>query len=448
MKKFWIGFAVGLGGFLFLLVLVGVVFGIYSIVGAFAKQSAGRTPAYGTSSQTGDSSDNTTGTDGEDPLFSHNGKNTGRSDEEERELFDAKLTYIMSLIDDYYYDEVDDAEIYDTMLHAIPISLGDPYSQYFSPEEFEEQTEADNGSYCGVGMVVSQHTTTLVMTITNPYENSPAYNAGIRPNDILVGVDGTDIVGWSLDDVVDLLRGPEGTEVDVQVMRGDQPMSFHIVRAKIEPVYVSAKMLDDGRTGYIILESFEAFTISAQFNEKLDMLLDQGMERLIIDIRDNGGGLIVVGSEILDRILPKGTLLTYTSTKTGDSEYEYAKDNEVLDIPIAVLVNENSASCSELFAGALQDNNAAVIVGTQTFGKGIVQWTIPIHNDESAFKLTAEKYFTPSGVCIHGVGITPDVVVELAPEDARELKTQRKHDDQLNAAIEALDELEALEPAS
>lgn len=447
MKKFWFGVAVGIGGLIMTVSLVMIGIAAVSLTGSFTRQLLGTISEHSTVSAAGGNyEDSGKGTG--DSLFQHSGQSTGRSDAEERELFDSKLDYIMSLIDEYYYDDVSDAEIYDMMLHAIPIALGDPYSQYFSQEEYAEQTEVDNGSYCGVGMVVSQNYSTLVMTITNPYENSPAYNAGIRPNDILIGVDGTDVVGWNLDDVVDLLRGPEGTEVDVTVERDGSSLSFHIVRARIEPVYVSAKMLDDGRTGYIILESFEAFTISAQFNEKVDLLLEQGMERLIIDVRDDGGGLVVVGSEILDRILPKGTLLTYTSMKNGESTYEYALDDEVLEMPIAVLVNENSASCSELFAGALQDNDAAVVVGTQTFGKGIVQWTIPIESDQSAFKMTVEKYFTPSGVCIHGVGITPDVVVELDAESAKELKTLREHDSQLDAAVAALDELEALEPAS
>ena len=357
-------------------------------------------------------------------------------DEDKEKAFLNKLDVLLANMERYYYDEVDMDSMYDAMLHAAVTSLGDPYSCYYSPEEFAELLQNSSGIYSGIGATISQDATTKVMTIVTPFTNSPAYNVGMRSGDEIIGVNGENVIGQDLTEVVMKIKGLEGTTVDVTVLRDNEEITFTITRAKINVEFVSHKMLDDN-IGYILVSEFEE-TTAKQFNEAVDDLLKKGMKGLVVDIRNNPGGLYNIVCDMLDRILPKDSLLVYTENKYGEKAYEYAETKDTLDMPIVVIVNGNSASASEIFSGALQDYGKATIVGTQSFGKGIVQSVIPIYSDASGIKLTSSRYFTPNGVCIHGIGITPDVEVELEEGLNRINIELRDHDNQVDAAVEVI----------
>ena len=353
--------------------------------------------------------------------------------------FDKKMDTILQYMDYYYNGEIDMDAMYDAMLHAAVSSLGDPYSVYYSPEEYSALLESSSGVYSGIGATISQDMTTKAMTIVTPFTNSPAYNAGLCSGDQIVAVDGESVIGEDLSDVVTKIKGLEGTTVNITVLRDGQEITFTVKRARIEVEFVSYKMLDD-KIGYILVSEFEE-TTADQFSAAIADLQKKGMKGLVVDIRNNPGGLYNIVCDMLDRILPKGSLLVYTEDKYGRKAYEYAETTDTVDIPIAVIVNGNSASASEIFSGALQDYGKAVIVGTQSFGKGIVQSVIPIMYDGSGVKLTSSRYFTPNGVCIHGTGITPDVVVELE-EGLEKINIElRDHDNQIDAAVEEVKKL-------
>ncbi len=362
------------------------------------------------------------------------------TDEEKRELFDSKLDTIMQYIDNYFYDEIDDNVIYDAMLHAALNSLGDPYSTYYSPKEFDMLLESSSGTYSGIGATVSQNMETGKVTIVKPFIDSPAMKAGVLPGDEIFKVEGIPIEGMDLNEVVSYLKGPEGTDVHVTFIRDEKEIEITITRAKIVVQFVTSRMLEDN-IGYIMVSEFEE-TTDEQFSEAIDELMKQGMKGLIVDLRDNPGGLVDTVVNMLDRIAPKNSLLVYTEDKYGSKVSSYAHKDSVLEVPLVVLVNGNSASASEIFAGAVQDLGLGKIVGTQTFGKGIVQSVIPIMQDISGIKVTSSKYFTPKGVCIHGVGITPDVVVELDEDLLKTLIEMREHDNQIDKASEVVKGME------
>lgn len=363
-------------------------------------------------------------------------ENAGNIDgsENARSEFENKLNAILAYIDYYYYDEVDVDKIYDDMLHAAVYSLGDVYSTYYSPEEMEALMESTSGVYSGIGATISQSYDTMEMTIVTPFAGSPADEAGVLPGDQIVAVNGEDVIGEDLNNVVAIIKGPEGTDVTVTMLRDGERIDITMTRRSINVEFVSHRMLDD-KVGYILVSEFEE-TTAEQFDEAIKDLTSQGMQGLVVDLRGNPGGLYDIVCEMLDRILPKDSTLVYTVDKYNHTEYQYAQTKQTLDIPIAVLIDGNSASASEIFAGALQDNNAATIVGTQSFGKGIVQSVMYITNDYAGIKLTSSRYYTPKGVCIHGVGITPDVEVQLEEGLEKVLIERRDHDNQIDAAAD------------
>lgn len=355
-----------------------------------------------------------------------------------REQFEDHLDRILADIDYYYYEDADVAKIYDDMLHSAVYSLGDPYSTYYSPEEMEELMQSSSGVYSGIGATITQSYETMEMTIVTPFAGSPADKAGILPGDQIIAVDDINVIGWNLDDVVAMIKGPENTVVRIMMLRDGKEMEFPVTRGTINVEYVTHRMLDN-EVGYILVSEFEA-TTATQFNAAIADLQGQGMKGLVVDLRGNPGGMYNVVCDMLDRILPKGSLLVYTVDKNGSTESQYAQKRTSLDIPIAVLMNGYSASASEIFAGCLQDHGAATIVGTQSYGKGIVQSVFYLAEDYSGIKLTSSRYFTPKGVCIHGVGITPDVEVELEEGLEKVLIERRDHDNQIDAAADIIHE--------
>ena len=355
--------------------------------------------------------------------------------------FVQKAKYIEETVKESYTGDIDDDQMEEYMYKGMMASLGDPYSAYYNSEEYEELTTETTGSYEGIGVVMQQDVNTGEVKVVRCYEGAPGEKAGLLPEDVLVEVNGESVSGMELSEVVDKVKSSQDQVAHLTIAREGESeyleIDVHLEEVNI-PV-VQSEMLEDN-IGYIALYEFTEQT-EPQYMEAFEALKDQGMERLIIDVRNNPGGLLTSVCDILEDILPEG-LIVYTEDKNGERE-EYACDGEnELDIPLAVLVNGNSASASEIFAGAIQDYSKGTIVGTTTFGKGIVQSLIPF-NDGSAIKTTTAKYYTPSGKCIHGTGIQPDVEVELSEGLEQETSISHEEDNQLQKAIEVVKGSEA-----
>lgn len=324
----------------------------------------------------------------------------------------SKAEYIQNLIEKYYYYEEDIPNIEEGVYAGMLAALGDPYSVYYDEEAFEAMMESTSGSYCGIGVVVQQHIDTMEISVVNPYKGCPGYEAGIRPGDIILGTSEVDFTGMDINEAVSYIRGEENTTVTIRLLRGEEELSVEVTRQVIDIPTVSYELLENN-IAYIKIESFDEVTYG-QFNEAMTKAKNDNCIGYIFDVRDNGGGLYDTVVDMLDDILPEGKIV-FTKDRDGKGDTQYS-DEECLEAPIAVLTNGNSASASEIFAGAIQDYGYGKIIGTQSFGKGIVQSIIPI-GDGTAIKLTVSAYFTPNGRNIHGEGITPDIKVELPQEE-------------------------------
>ncbi len=343
-----------------------------------------------------------------------------------------KLETIEDLIDENFYFEDEEQAKQDGIIKGYLEGLDDPYSVYYTQEEYASFMEDTEGEYVGVGVQVSQNADTKVITVVKVFDG-PAKDAGIQENDIITEVNGEDISAQDIDTVVDKIRGEEGTEVTISVYRASDAKDYEYTmpRQKVENPTVEYEMLADN-IGYVQVSSFYEVT-AEQYIAAVEDLESQGMEGLIVDLRDNGGGLLDIAVEMLDYMLPAGKIV-YTEDKDGNVTSEYNSDDEhQFTQPLAVLVNGYSASASEIFAGAIKDYGIGTLVGENTYGKGIVQRMFPLE-DGSAVKLTIAKYFTPKGNDIHQVGIKPDVEVELDVDAYRESEGEK--DNQLDAAID------------
>ena len=341
-----------------------------------------------------------------------------------------KLDFLKDVIDLKYLEKTDEKTLEENIYKGLLQGLNDPYSVYYTKDEYDALKEETSGSYCGIGALVSQNADTGVITAINVFKGSPAEKAGMKNGDIIFKVEDKEVTGEDLNNVVAKMKGEKDTKVKINVYRTSEKeyIDLEVTRDKVDVPTVEHKMLDKSKgIGYIQITQFEEVTYD-QFKEALDDLKKRGMKSVIFDLRNNPGGLYDTVCEMLDDLLPEGTLV-YTKDKDGNKQ-EKKSDANFLDMPMVVLQNENSASASEIFAGAIQDFEAGKIVGTQSFGKGIVQSIIPL-SDGSAVKLTVEKYYTPKGVNIHGKGITPDVKVEISKDG--------KKDNQLQKAIEVIE---------
>lgn len=337
-----------------------------------------------------------------------------------------KLEELNDYIEKYYLFDYEEENIEDGIYKGMMAGLGDVYTGYYTPEEYADFMESTNGNYSGIGAMLQQDYTTGIITVVKVFAGSPAEEAGMLADDILYKVKGEEVTGQDLSLVVTDLKGEEGTTVDFSVLRGTDVIDMTATRRHIEVPTVEWKMLD-ARIGYIAISEFDDVT-DDQFMDALDDLQRQGMTDLVIDLRDNGGGLVDVTCAILDRLLPEG-MIVYTEDKNGNREEMRSDAENYYNGGMAVLVNGSSASASEIFAGAIKDYGVGTLVGTQTFGKGIVQNLFPL-SDGSAVKITVSRYFTPAGNNIHGVGIEPDIIVEKEKDSDQ--------DDQLQKAIEVL----------
>ena len=351
----------------------------------------------------------------------------------------SKVTMLDRYIDKYFLNGTEELQMTEGIYKGYLESLEDPYSVYYTQKEYQDLLETTTGTYCGIGAVVSQSVDTGVITIVEPYEGSPAAEAGLLPGDIVYKVEGEEVTGKDLTQVVAKMKGEEGTDVNITVYRSttNKYIDVTITRRQIEIETIDYEMLDNS-IGYIEVTSFDGVT-AEQFRSALDDLEAQGQKGLIIDLRDNGGGRLDIVIDMLDRMLPEGVLVS-TKTREGKGVTYESTDKEKFEKPLVVLMNGNSASASEVFAGAIQDYEAGTLVGTQSFGKGIVQ-TIFDLKDGSAVKLTTSEYFTPKGRNIHGDGLEPDVEVELDEELLTQLTIEKADDNQLQTAIEEIEKM-------
>lgn len=352
--------------------------------------------------------------------------------------FEDKVEEMYELLDENFLYEIDEDALRDGMYQGMMSALGDPYSTYYNEEDLTSFEESTTGKYYGIGVQVSQNMTTGVITMVKPFKGAPGYEAGILPNDILVKVNGEEVTGVDLTEVVGMIKGEEGTTVELTLMREGEPdyIVLDVERRQVETPTVEIEMLENN-IGYMLITGFEEVT-AKQFLNGIGELSTQGMEGLVIDLRNNPGGRLDVVVNMLDMILPEG-ILVYTEDKNGNRDNEmYSNKQYVLDVPLAVLVNGESASASEIFAGDIQDFKAGIVVGTQTYGKGIVQSVYMLEDGETAVKMTVSSYFTHAGRNIHEVGITPDIVVELNEELRQKVEITKEEDNQLQTAIEAL----------
>lgn len=340
-----------------------------------------------------------------------------------------KLEDLKTLIDGAYLysDEVDEEDLEDGIYKGYVDALGDPYSVYYNAEETQDLFESAEGEYTGIGVVFSQNIETKISTAIQIYDG-PAKEAGLKEGDILYKVDGEDVSTDDLSNTVKKIKGEEYTTVEITVLRGSnaEEVTLTIERRKIQVETVVSEM-KDGNVGYIRITEFDTVTMD-QFEEALQELEDQGMEGLIVDLRSNPGGNLQTVVDMLDLILPEGTVV-YTEDKYGNQDVYKSDEAHQFTKPLVVLVNGNSASASEIFAGAVQDYGVGTIMGTTTYGKGIVQQVIKL-DEETSVKLTISEYFTPNGRSIHGKGIEPDVEVKYSYDE-----NNPDADNQLDAAV-------------
>ncbi|MEX1308158.1 MAG: S41 family peptidase [Eubacteriales bacterium] len=340
-----------------------------------------------------------------------------------------EMDSVKGLIDSLYYQEVDDDVLIDGAIHGMVNALDDPYSMYFDKEEWAEFQKEQSGEYSGIGVQVSFDEDIGGVTVNRIFEGTPAEAAGIQIGDVLVGADGESFEGYEYQDIIDAIRGKEGTTVDVDVHRGEETFTVAIVRQSVVADQVYYYMRDDG-LGYLELYSFSGNSLEG-FNEAKEYFISKGAEGIIIDLRFNPGGDLYIVTQMLDQLLPKGDLII-TRDRLG-RESSIGSDANMWDIPMVVLVNESSASASELFSIAIQDYERGPIIGTITFGKGVVQSILPLGDGDTAVKLTTSEYFSPLGRSINGIGVTPDYAVE--DEDLTD-----DLDPQMDKAVEVLTE--------
>lgn len=344
-----------------------------------------------------------------------------------------KTSLLQSIIDKYFLFDEDMTKVEDGIYAGMMNGLDDPYTVYYTKEEYKALNEDTEGKYSGIGATVSQNPKSKIITIVNVFDNSPAKEGGLLAGDIIYKIDGEEVTGTDLDVLVKTkIRGVEGSSFTMTVIRGDdrKQIDLNLTRRSIEVQTVTSKMLNDG-IGYVAVSQFDALT-SEQFKSNIESLKSQGMKKLIVDLRGNPGGLLDQVVDMLDYILPEGLVL-YTEDKNGNKEEYYAKNPDELKIPMAVLVNENSASASEVFTATFKDFKWGKVVGKTTFGKGIVQNVLPL-GDGTAVKITTQHYYPPSGYDLHKVGIKPDVDVDL--NDGAVIGSDS--DNQLGKAVEIL----------
>ena len=347
--------------------------------------------------------------------FTKKGKTvTISQDEYDRMSRYARMDEILQYVEAWYYQEPDVDALIENATRGLLYGLEDPYSFYYNEDEWKELWEDDEGEYAGIGIQLLGNYLDYSVTVTQVFRDTPAQQAGLRKGDLLVRVEDIEVTAYTMQNAVNVMRGKVGEEVEIEVQRGDEFITFRIPRAQIHVNRIEYTMLDN-HVGYILMYEF-AGESQKEFSDALAALRAQGAQALVVDLRDNGGGWVDAAISIGDLFLDEG-ILAYSQDRYGNRE-DYKTTDGKDDIPLVFLVNENSASASEILSGGLQDLGRATVVGQTTFGKGIVQTVIGLDNDEAGFQMTYAQYFLPSGAEVHKIGITPDVIAEM-PEDLK-----------------------------
>ena len=370
--------------------------------------------------------------DAQAPVVSGDTVTISKEEYERYKQFDTLLE-LMELVDYGYFEEYDVQDMLDGAANGLLVGLGDPYTFYYTPEEYAKLWEEDEGEYAGVGIQISTSYLTGLCTISRVFDNGPAREAGVLKGDILYKVEDLYVNSATVNDAVDIMRGTPGTKVHVVFLRGTEEIAFDLVRAQITVNRIESGMLTDD-VGYIYLYEF-AGDCAAEFEAAVKNLKLQGAKGLIIDLRDNPGGWVEDAEKIGDIFLDKGTLC-YLQYNDGSREYYRTKDGKTA-MDLVILMNENSASSSEILAGALKDRADATIVGVQSYGKGIVQTVVGL-DDGAGMQMTVAQYYTPNGNAVHKVGITPDVEIHLPDGDVGMYEFGDLADVQLAKALEIM----------
>lgn len=348
-----------------------------------------------------------------------------------------KLNTLEKYVQSGFLFDIDQKKLEEYLYKGYIAGLNDIYSAYYTKEEFEQMNESISGTYYGIGVMVSKDKEGQI-SVVRVFENRPGAEAGILPNDRIVKVGDVLVTGMELNEVVKHIKGEEGTKVAITVFR-ESDNEYHEVeveRRNVENPTVTHEMLEN-QIGYLQITEFDEITVT-QFEQAMQDLEQQGMQGLIIDVRNNPGGLLSSVVKILEGILPEGKIV-YTKDKNEQGKTYMSEGKTPFTKPMAVLVNENSASAAEIFSGAIKDYKLGTLIGKTTFGKGIVQTVLPL-SDGSALKMTVSRYYTPSGVCIHETGITPDIEVTLDEALQQQINIEKSQDTQLQKAIEIVND--------
>lgn len=345
------------------------------------------------------------------------------------------LSSFRNIIDKYYLGEVDEEKLEEGAIKGYIAGLDDPYTQYFTKEEMTEYEEETLGKFTGIGIYMVQDEEQNVIRVLSPIKDSPAAEAGIQPGDIITKINDISYTGEQMNEASNKIKGENGSKVKLEILRGDQTLTFEIERREIKVNHVESKVLENN-IGYLLLTTFDD-GCSEEFEEKLKELKKQNIQSLIIDLRNNGGGIVQEATDIADLFVDKGKDLLITTDKNNKEEITKAKKDKLIDVPVIILTNENTASASEILAGALKDHQVAKTVGTKTYGKGVIQELLTL-SDGSGIKITTNEYYTPNRGKINKVGIEPDETVELPEEYKNKLEIPEDQDTQLQKAIEML----------
>lgn len=343
------------------------------------------------------------------------------------------LASIRTILEDEYIGELDDEQMLEMAIKGYVAGVGDEYTEYYTPKEMDQEYSTAMGNYVGIGIYMIVNYEEGTITVIEPMEGSPAEEVGLKAGDLITKVEGEEVTAENVNEMSNKIKGEEGTKVKLEITSEDgSTKEVDVERRRIEVSHINSRMLENN-IAYIQILDFDGGT-AEEFKENYENLKNQGATSLIIDLRDNGGGVVDEAIDILEMICDKGSTLLIETNKAGDETITKSQENPIIDIPIMVLVNENTASASEILAGALKDNNKATIIGTTTYGKGVIQ-TLMRLSDGSGLKVTTEEYCTPSKNKINKIGIEPDITVEL-PDGIEELTDE--NDTQLQIAIEEL----------